>query len=40
MPLTPEYDSNALSTEVSKGRANYDYFFQKLSSPEWIGPAS
>jgi hypothetical protein len=37
MSLTPELVDRAL-TEVSKSRANYEYFFQKLSSPEWLAP--
>lgn len=37
MPLTPDLVRRALA-EVSKSTANYDYFFRRLSSPEWIGP--
>jgi hypothetical protein len=37
MSLTPELVAQALA-EISKGVANYNYFFQRLSSPEWIQP--
>jgi hypothetical protein len=31
---------NRAIAEISKGRANYEYFFERLSSPAWIRPLS
>jgi hypothetical protein len=35
--IEPELVNRAIR-EISKRRANYDYFFERLSSPDWIEP--
>jgi len=35
--INPELVERAIA-EISKRRANYEYFFERLSSPEWITP--
>ena len=37
MAINPELVERAI-VEISKRRANYEYFFDRLSSPEWIAP--
>ena len=37
MTIRPELVERAVA-EISKRRANYEYFFDRLSSPEWIEP--
>jgi hypothetical protein len=37
MAINPELVERAIA-EISKRRANYEYFFDRLSSPEWIEP--
>ena len=39
MPISEELVNRAIA-EISKGSANYEYFFERLSSSEWIGPLS
>ncbi|WP_433210985.1 hypothetical protein ACQP00_49620 [Dactylosporangium sp. CS-047395] len=36
-PISPELVDRAL-VQIRKRRANYDYFFERLSSPQWIEP--
>jgi hypothetical protein len=37
VPISENLANRAIA-EISKGRANYEYFFDRLSSPEWIAP--
>ncbi|MEV4704648.1 hypothetical protein [Actinoplanes sp. NPDC049316] len=37
MAIDPELVERAIQ-QISKRRANYDYFFKRLDSPEWVAP--
>lgn len=37
MPLTPDLVERAVQL-IAKGAANYDYFFGRVQSPDWISP--